>query len=345
MRNELTERAREALEVPWDDLRHRRVLMRTLEELRAKPARRSPVRWLVATGLAVAVVILVLFAIPRREHSPEVVESEPAPEVAVVAPPVAPIVPVDEASLVLVDGSIVRLGPGARVETEHESLATIELRQSAGLVHYTVPPVEGREFTLRVATIMVVVAAAAFDVEVGVDVVTFRIERGSIEVITGDRRVQLGAGERATLRAGSETAAAKHTAPTRHGDAPTPQRPSADELLQRADEARNSGRFDAAVDALESMLRFHPRDPRIPVVLFTLGKVERSRGRHSDAAHAFESCWKKRKHGPLAGDALGSAALEFQRAGTHMRAAELARLYIAKFPAGLHAAEMYEILR
>jgi len=349
MVDELARRAREQLEVPWDDLRHRRVLVRTLAELRTSPPPRRPVTWIVATTVAVAAAVVVWFvAAGSRAPAPTVVDETPAAPIAAVEPAPPLVEPVDPARIVLVDGTIVRLGPAAQIETERESLVHVELRQSAGEVHYTVPELAGREVVVHAATITIMVAAAEFFVDVGVDEVTIRVERGSVQVRSADRDVRLGAGERATLRT---TAASTEVLPKKPAAVRSPARPatrehaSADELLRRADEARRAGRFDDAATALETILREHPRDPQVAAALFTLGRVERARGRHVQAAAAFEACWRKRERGPLAGDALGSAAMEYQQAGRHERAVELARLYVARLPAGLHAAAMYEILR
>ena len=356
MLDELARRAREGLEVPWDDLRHRRVLVRTLAELREQPAPRGrrPARRIAAAAglLAAAGIALWLGVVPRDPISVTIAETPE--EVAVFDAPAPSVDPVDDADLVLVDGTIVRLGPAARIELGHESLARIELFQIAGGVHYSVPEVAGREMFVQTSTITIIVAAAEFFVDVGVDEVTVRIERGAIDVVSGGRRVRLGPGEQVTLRGVLEASTEETPAPAEPARAGGREHatgrdrasgPSVEALLRRADEARRAGRFDDAAEALSTMLREHPRDPQVPAALFTLGRVERARGRHEAAGAAFEACWRKRKRGPLASDALGSAATEYQLAGRRTKATQLARLYIDRHPAGLHAATMFEIVR
>ena len=122
-------------------------------------------------------------------------------------------------------------------------------------------------------------------------------------------------------------------------------RPSASELLARADEARATGRSADATRALEAFIAGYPRERRIPATLFTLGRVESARGRSKEAAAAFDRCVQARPDGPLADDALAQAAQSWHLAGVAERARADARTYLDAHPNGLHAAAMRELAR
>ena len=85
--------------------------------------------------------------------------------------------------------------------------------------------------------------------------------------------------------------------------------------------------LSTAIDALG-------RDPRSATALFTLGRVERTRGRHVAAANAFESAYERDPGAILAEDALAEATVSWADAGRTERARAGAERYLSHYPAG-----------
>ena len=115
---------------------------------------------------------------------------------------------------------------------------------------------------------------------------------------------------------------------------------TAQDLLRVADSARSAGNLHQAAQILRQLIDQHPHDRRITLAMFTLGKVERQRGRHLQAAQAFEGCGAA-----LRGDALAAAAAEWRAAGNGGRARAAASHYLAQFPDGVHAPAMRAIVQ
>jgi transmembrane sensor len=88
------------------------------------------------------------------------------------------------------------------------------------------------------------------------------------------------------------------------------------------------------------MIASYPGDPRLASALFTLGRVERARGKHAAAAEAFARCHKVAPHGSLAEDALAEEAVSWRSAGDGARAKAAAQRYMKLHPGGAHAARM-----
>ena len=96
-----------------------------------------------------------------------------------------------------------------------------------------------------------------------------------------------------------------------------------------------AGDSEGALQALRSLIATYPTDARATLALFTIGKVERQRGRHAAAARAFEQCGAA-----LNGDAFAEAAASWQAAGNGGRARAAAQRYLQMFPKGVHAETM-----
>ena len=96
------------------------------------------------------------------------------------------------------------------------------------------------------------------------------------------------------------------------------------------------------------IFRVSPTAPACPRMvaraLFTLGRVERSRGRHAAAAEAFARCYKVAPHGSLAEDAVAEEAASWKSAGDNARAKMAAKRYLDLHPAGAHAARMLPLV-
>jgi hypothetical protein len=118
-----------------------------------------------------------------------------------------------------------------------------------------------------------------------------------------------------------------------------------DRLFADVDDARRRGVLDEAATLLERLVASHPDDPRVATALFTLGNVERGRGRHARAAEAYRRCWSRDANGPLAEDARAEAAASLADAGEPGRAAEQARRYLVDYPEGTHRTRMRRLAR
>ena len=132
--------------------------------------------------------------------------------------------------------------------------------------------------------------------------------------------------------------------PARSGDNAVPTDvPSAAALEAQADDARSAGDNGQAAAALERLVALHPRDPRVPGALFTLGRVERARGMVGASARAFERCFAVAPGGPLAQDAIIEAAQAWSSAGNDDAARQDATKYLRRWPQGAAADRMRTI--
>jgi transmembrane sensor len=129
---------------------------------------------------------------------------------------------------------------------------------------------------------------------------------------------------------------ARRAAPDRDADL--------DRTLARVDGLRRSGELSEAADLLDRAAQAHRDDPRLPTALFTLGRVQRARGLHGDAARAFRRCWQLAPAGPLAPDAHAQEARAWAAAQDREAAEQAARAYLRLAPRGPHADAMKRLL-
>lgn len=119
---------------------------------------------------------------------------------------------------------------------------------------------------------------------------------------------------------------------------------SADALLRAADAARAKGETRRAVARLRDFIDQHPRDPRLPSALFTLGKLLAS-DQPRAAAAAFARVRVHPEAGALVEDALAREAIAWRDFGDATQARDRARRYLERFPSGHRAGTMRAILR
>ncbi|TPV93581.1 MAG: tetratricopeptide repeat protein [Myxococcales bacterium FL481] len=115
-------------------------------------------------------------------------------------------------------------------------------------------------------------------------------------------------------------------------------------LLEQADAARRARRFDEAAGLLRRHLAQHPSGSSAASAAFTLGLVERQRGRAAAAADAFARCRRLDPMGALAEDAWVEEAEALAAAGRGERAAALARRYVSGRPSGTYRVRMKRLL-
>ncbi len=350
-------------ELSWDDLRERRVLSQLMDEVQAPPlapARRGRGPWAMATVAAAVTAVAaaaMLWLVPSRVGADAVPLALTSPDLAAIDTPSTPAIPhVDPARLVLADGSFALLDGAARVQLVEQSDARVALAQDSGRVRYEVAPDRSRDFEVDARGVHVHVVGTIFSVDVGTSHVAVGVERGIVEVRARASTVTLHAGdsvrlaidetmpEPATSAVSVDAEAIAHAG----GSSPTPPkavpRPSVDELLREADDARAAADAATAAAALGRLVSLYPKDPRAVSAYFQLGKVERTRGRDAAAARAFERCIKRSPDGALAEDARAEAAVSWDAAGDDDKAQEAARAYLRRYPAGTHAARMQRLV-
>lgn len=316
-------RVREAMEPEWNEVREQRVLARIQEARRARP-RRSPIVWVFAAAAAVLLVAGV--ALKLQPKAPVELAKVEAP-----APP----------KLVLADGSEATLTADAHVKVEEQTTDRVTLVQSVGEVRYEVKPNPARRFAVRAGDVTVRVTGTAFTVKLEQKTVRVKVERGSVEVDDGARTTMLVATESIEVAAYRVEPVPAPSTAVEPSDKPVkPAPPSVESLLSKADEARAAHKNDEAAEALRTLVTLYPKDPRVSSALFTLGRVERARGRHAAAAQSFQRCHQVAPHGALAEDALAEEASSWKSAGETAKAKTAASQYLKLYPGGAHVARM-----
>ncbi len=337
---------RAKLEPPWDDLREQRVLVALLEKRRRSilPRQRA---WVWALVPAAAVLALVVWGVRAWHRTPTVATNAAAPG--------------GQSTIALADGSTAILATEATVQIEEQRADRVHLVQSRGSVRYEVRPDTAREFVVSAADAIIRVRGTVFTVNMHDGAVEVGVERGRVEVSHGGTTHDLVVGESLRVQTGAPAPAPEIAPPPKEpaaagpGAASTlatrppgstaiaPDVPSAATLEAQADAARISGDNGQASAALERLVAVHPRDPRVPSALFTLGRVERARSMVGASARAFERCFAAAPSGPLAQDALAEAAQSWSSAGNDDAARQAAGKYLARWPHGPAAVQMRAI--
>lgn len=323
-----------AREVPWDEVREQRVLARITQARSEKPAPRRGV-WIAGGLVAAAAAVALAF----------VASTGPAPS---------------GSRLVLADGSEVSLEEGARIEIVTETETAVHIAQHGGLARYAVSHRPTRTFVVACDAIEVVVRGTRFSVDRRATDVEVVVEEGRVEVRHAGGPAMLGRGASLVvpLLAAPEplpsaepilppepapeptTVADRTVAPEpaaetspRRVEPSTPRR-DADALIAEGDEARRSGDLAQAARAFRDAIDALGPSPRAATVWFTLGRVERARGRHTAAAEAFAAAYAEDAGAILAEDALAEATVSWADAGNRTRAADSAARYAARYPSG-----------
>jgi TolA-binding protein len=121
---------------------------------------------------------------------------------------------------------------------------------------------------------------------------------------------------------------------------------SSSELLLLGDGARLAGRSDRASQALLTLRRRFPQDPRRAAAAFALGKVAfDQRHAYAEAAEWFSTCIREQPAGSLAREASGRLIEALRNAGDSAGAEQAARRYLTRYPDGPHAQTARSLLR
>ena len=335
-----------SLEPPWDDVREQRVLARVLDERNraATAPGRSRARVVGAGALvAVAVAAAAAFLVVQKRTHTTTLASASATTAAPTPSGLRPSAP--EQTMALADGSQATLVHEAGLQVEEQRADRVRILQRRGEVRYDVRADPTRDFRVRAGGTSIKVNGTIFAVSVSADFIEVRVERGKAEVDDGARTRDLVSGE--SLRvpihvdgAPAADAGAPDDSPPEPSAGARPAVPTAATLQADADAARVAGNNGEAAAALRKLVSLYPKDPRVPGALFTLGRVDRARGRDDESARAFERCVAMAPKGPLAQDALAEAAVSWAGAGATGAAKTDAAKYLSRYPDGPSAARM-----
>jgi transmembrane sensor len=322
---------------PWTEQQEAASWAVVSASLDGRPRRSRTARLALAAAAAVVVVGLAVTVLTSRPPRPELLP-------ATVATTRLSF-PGEAMGYAAVDSH-------AEVVTETASL--VRVRQRQGRIEYHVSPDRARAFVVEAADVEVTVLGTAFLVSVDARDVRIEVAHGLVRVKRGANLFLLSDHESVSLSGEApvdadltDAVTVKPVGPLDAGASsppPRPTRPGVEASLERVDGLRSKGRYDEAAAVLRLALRQSPDQARVPAVQFTLGRVEQGRGRHAQAAEAFLRCFSLEPDGSVAEDALAEAAFSFQRAGDDARAIETAKQALAKFPTGVHAARMRDLV-
>ncbi len=327
--------------VPWDELRATRGERRATEAFRGRGKPTAPRAWVYALAGAAGLASLLLFflvAYPRLASTPAVAVLQKSEHGA--------------STFQLLDGSRVHARADARLEFKRVEPQAVEVAQHAGHVRYEVAQQPERVFSVSVRGVLVRVLGTVFEVSVSAGQVDVVVTKGRVEVRYAERRFLLADGERLTLdtlssvpptgpgsapdvgtvKAPGPVLSAQPTVP----DASAAKLASAEELLEQADQARRVGQAAEAVAKLKELIQRFPRNPRVALAWFTLGRIETSRGQPTQAARAFEKCVALRPAGALGEDCTAEWARSLKRTGDASGAGQVAERYLRTYPEGIH---------
>ncbi len=337
---EAARKAKTHVDPPWDAQRAARVQERVFEELKGEPARRNPGRTFMAVAAAACVAVVLALAVwgPWRHRG----------------------------QLDFADGSCVEPAGDAQVVPVLISDTRIEIEQKHGTVSYDVSKRPGRVFLVHAGAVSIQVLGTSFMVRRADQKVEVQVERGQVRVSRGRHTVLLADGEQvmlddAQIPKTNESAAGlpeamKSAFTDGAGGAPEPdteidvealptvptggpvETPSASELFRKADDARAGGNPVAAIASLQKLIRLHPRDPRVTMARFTIGRLHMKQGQPARASAFFEACGAA-----LGGEAVAEASLARSAAGQPAQASALAQRYVDRFPNGPRVEEMRKL--
>jgi transmembrane sensor len=338
---DLVSKAR-ARPVPWDDAREAEGLVQVMAKVgeppRGEPRRRT---WLVAGAALAAAVVLGLVTAWVR--------GAPPPETAQLIPPT-----VATTRLSFPGEAMGYAEPDSHAEVVTATADQVRVRQRQGRIEYHVTPGRPRRFVVDAADVEVTVLGTAFAVSVQAGRVHVEVAHGRVQVRRGDDVVILTDRESVSLSPEPVARPADAGAALEPVPAPpvalvdagaAPEVLPVERLLEQADALRLQGRYAEAARLLRDAIQASRLHARSPALFFTLARVEQGRGRHAEAARAFERCVSLDPGGPIAEDASAEAAFAWSRAGDAARASAAAKRALEAFPEGIHAARLEGLVK
>jgi transmembrane sensor len=307
-------RSRDAVRPAWDDARAARVRATVGRRQR----RRAQLRAAAAAAAGVALVLGAAWL--ARAPSP-------------AAPVVARRDAADPGDATR-DPRVTALAAGSRARWLSVTAEREVVEVGAGRVRFAVPHHERRVFRVEAGGVAVQVLGTTFTVERTAAGARVAVSEGRVRVFWGDQYADLGAGE------GDQFPRARSLpqpspGPTAEAPPPPPPAraaPTADALLEQADEARRAGQPERAAQLLRRALAAPGADAN---AAYTLGRVLRDDLRRpGEAAAAFARSRQLAPHGALSDDALAAEVECRALDGETARARALGEAYLRERPEG-----------
>jgi TolA-binding protein len=265
----------------------------------------------------------------------------------------------DEVSVALADGSRIDLEPVSRVIVREGSTLSVRLDVHKGGARFDVPHVAGRSFNVFAGGVKIRVVGTRFTVSVaGAQSgkrVTVSVQEGAVEAESGGEMTPVRAGETwSTVQAEPKAEIApavqpdpapsaappadvvEQPAPVVVTSRPIAGPPSAQELFEKGNVARQSGDAAGAASAYADLLRHHPADARAGLASFELGRLKMDqlgdlRGAVGYLQRAASGS------GAFREDALARLVRAHDTMGDTVRCAQAKTSYLTSYPSGVHA--------
>jgi transmembrane sensor len=330
--------------------------------LEAPPRRHfAPVLALAALVGAVAIVAAFTVVALRRPPTPSAWDGAVLDSSA------------DEVSVALADGSRIDLEPVSRVIVRESTVRAVRLDLHKGSARFDVPHVEGRTFDVLAGGVHIHVVGTRFSVGVASAAsgqrVTVSVQQGVIEAESGGETTRVRAGETWSTVPKAEAAPAEpsgapvaapavdsatsailpHDPAAAPGTPVTPApvvitsrpqvvEPSAQDLFEKANVARQSGDAAGAANAYAELLRHYPADSRAGLSAFELGRLKMDQ--LGDLRGAIASLQRAVSSAPGSGfreDALARLVRAHDTMGDVERCEKARKAYLTSYPGGVHA--------
>ena len=332
--------------VEWDEVREQRVFKAIAERRVAQSGKWTRSRIIGGGTIAAAALVAVVIGIFYKKTVPEeAIEQSDQIAVAKHSAP-KPVTPKNASVLTLASAGQVILLDGADVFIVEQRADTVHLEQQEGQALYDIIHQKGGLVQVSVAGIVITVAGTMFQVTVDEPVVRIEVKQGVVRVDDGKQTVTLEAPE--TISVAIPQKAPRwlpHAKKKRTGrKTATQEVVKKEDLFYEVDQARRQGDLTKAAKLLRRIIAQKESLFSVASAEFTLGKVERTRGRHAAAARAFHRCAKQAPNRSLGEDALAEAALSWQAAGNTEKAKTLTRTYLDHYPKGLYRSKLKRLV-
>lgn len=335
----------------WNDLREQRVFRRIQEKRRLRPNRRV---WMaLAGGAAVAAIAIVgIISLLGHYHSPSTAPTEPARPHALATVDRATPTTSNASVITLAQTGKVTLRDGADVSILSKNNDGIVLEQEEGTALYDIVHQDRHAVKVLAAGVEITVVGTLFEVSIDEKTVHVEVKRGVVRVDDGVRKITLQAQESFSVSISNDADVEKKASdlkPTQHADGDTRKTVSSgndsESLFAAVDDARRRSDWNTAARLLKRIIHLNENRFSQASAQFTLGKVERARGKHASAATLFEQCAKRAPSRSMREDGMAEAALSWRAAGNSVRAKTIARTYLQTYPKGMYVSEMNGLVK